>query len=248
MAVADLDLDPAVQAAEDARRLLPLGGPVLLHREGHGHGPYTMMIVIARAKRDQLPDTNPADSKRRMVESAALLFREQGYSGTGFNALIEHSGAPRGSIYHHFPGGKAQLAAETVRYAGEVVATHLARVVRDGDPVAALRVYLAWWERTLERSDFRAGCPVVAIAVEVHDDRAVVDAAAEAFEQWERMFAAALRDAGVPRARAARVATLTVAAIEGAVVLCRAERSTQPLRDVGRELEAVIAAARDEQP
>ena len=105
-----------------------------------------------------------------MIESAALLFREQGYSGTGFNAVIEHSGAPRGSIYHHFPGGKAELAAETVRYAGDVVATHLARIVGEGDPVAALHVYLDWWVRTLERSDFRAGCPVVAVAVEAQDD------------------------------------------------------------------------------
>ena len=115
MAVLDLDLDAAVEAAEDARGLQPARS-VVLHREGHGRGPYTMMIVIARAERD-LGDTT-ADSKRQMVESAALLFREQGYSGTGFNAVIEHSGAPRGSIYHHFPGGKAELAAETVRYAG----------------------------------------------------------------------------------------------------------------------------------
>jgi AcrR family transcriptional regulator len=192
-----------------------------------------MMIVIASA-----------DSKRRMVESAALLFRERGYSGTGFRDVIAHSGAPRGSIYHHFPGGKSELAAETVRYAGDVVAGRLERAARNGDPVVALRTYLDGWRRALESSDFRAGCPVLAVAVETHDDSGVADAAAEAFGRWERMFGAILRDAGVPRTRAARVATLTVAAIEGAVVLCRAERSTKPLRDVGGELEAVIAAAR----
>ena len=181
-----------------------------------------------------------------MIESAALLFREQGYSGTGFRDVIEHSGAPRGSIYHHFPGGKAELAAETVRYAGDVVATRVARTAGDGDPAAALHAYLDWWVRTLEGTDFRAGCPVVAVAVEAQAEPAVTAAAAEAFERWETMFAASLRKAGVPRPRASRLATLTVAAIEGAVVLCRAERTTQPLKDVGRELEAAItAAARD---
>jgi AcrR family transcriptional regulator len=184
------------------------------------------------------------DSKRRMIESAALLFREQGYSGTGFRDVIEHSGAPRGSIYHHFPGGKSELAEETMRYAGDVVEARLARAARDGNPETALHAYLDWWEHTLVSTDFRAGCPVVAVAVETHDESAVVAAAAEVFQRWERNFAAMLRDAGVPQARAARLATLTVAAIEGAVVLCRAERATQPLRDVGTELEAAIVAAR----
>ena len=97
--------------------------------------------------------------------------------------------------------------------------------------------------RTLETTDFRAGCPVVAVAVEAQAEPAVTAAAAEAFARWEEMFATALRKAGVPRGRAARLSTLTVAAIEGAVVLCRAERSTQPLMDVGKELEAAITSA-----
>jgi AcrR family transcriptional regulator len=190
-----------------------------------------MMIVIA------------STSRQKMIESAALLFREQGYSGTGFRDVIEHSGAPRGSIYHHFPGGKAELAAETVRYAGDVVATRVGRTAGGGDPAAALHAYLEWWVRTLEGTGFRAGCPVIAVAVEAQAEPAVTEAAAEAFERWESLFAASLRQAGVAPARASRLATLTVAAIEGAVVLCRAERSTQPLMDVGKELEAAINSA-----
>jgi AcrR family transcriptional regulator len=178
-----------------------------------------------------------------MVQSAALLFREQGYSGTGFRDVIEHSGAPRGSIYHHFPGGKAELAAETVRYAGSVVSGQIERRARDGDAVAVLHVFVSLWQRLLEESDFRAGCPVVAVAVEAHDDDALVTATGEAFAGWERILAASLRRSGVTRARARRISTLSIAAIEGAVVMCRAQRSTQPLFDVGRELEQTIAAA-----
>ena len=178
-----------------------------------------------------------------MVQSAALLFREQGYSGTGFRDVIEHSGAPRGSIYHHFPGGKSQLAAETVRYASDVVAARIERVVGDGDPAAMLSAYIAGWRRTLERSDFRAGCPIVAVAVEAHERPEVAEAVVDAFSRWEGMFAKQLRGAGIARTRAARLSTLTVASIEGAVVLCRARRDTKPLDDVGRELEALVAAA-----
>src|SRR5436190_16341186 len=105
-----------------------------------------------------------------MVRSAAVLFREHGYSGTGFRDVIEHSGAPRGSIYHHFPGGKAELAAETVRYAGSYIGAQIGRLTRDGDPVTVLRAFVRWWQKLLEESDFRAGCPVVAVAVEAHDD------------------------------------------------------------------------------
>jgi AcrR family transcriptional regulator len=183
------------------------------------------------------------DSKQKMIQSAAVLFREQGYSGTGFRDVVEHSGAPRGSIYHHFPGGKAQLAGETVRYASDVVATRIERATGAGDPVAALRAYIAGWRATLERSGFKAGCPIVAVAVEATEQPELAEAVVEAFERWERMFAKVLREAGVGRARAARLATLTVSAIEGAVVLCRARRDAVPLDDVGRELETMIAAA-----
>ena len=67
-----------------------------------------------------------------MIRSAALLFRENGYSGTGFRDVIAHSGAPRGSIYHHFPDGKEQLAADTVEWAGAVIERRLARAARAG--------------------------------------------------------------------------------------------------------------------
>ena len=184
-----------------------------------------------------------SESKQQMVKSAAVLFRERGYSGTGFRDVIEHSGAPRGSIYHHFPGGKAELATETVRYAGSYIGAQIERLAQDGDPAAVLRAFVGWWRKLLEGSDFRAGCPVVAVAVEAHDDDAIVAATGEAFADWERAVASTLRRSGATPARARRVATLCIAAIEGAVVMCRAQRSTQPLLDVGRELEQAIEAA-----
>src|SRR2546421_5259956 len=199
-----------------------------------------MPTVIAMA----VEEKSPRSSRDRMVRSAALLFREHGYSGTGFRDVIAHSGAPRGSIYHHFPGGKGQLAEEAVRHASHAMAVGMEAAGGGGsDPIAAVRGFLGGWEYTLERTDFRAGCPVVAVAVETHERPAILAAADAAFTRWENLLAATLRRARVSHARAARLATLAVAAVEGAVVLCRARHDTEPLRDVGRELEVAIEAA-----
>ncbi len=205
-----------------------------------------MMSVIVRKETDPAGGTSETSgtSRERMIASAALLFRENGYSGTGFRDVVTHSGAPRGSIYHHFPGGKAQLAQETIDYAAGVVESAIERGAAAGDPLAALRATLAWWRATLVASDYRAGCPIVAITVEAHEPE-LSESADLAFARWERVLAAALRDGGVPPARAARLATLAVAAVEGAVIRCRAARDTAALDEVGRELEAIFRGARD---
>ena len=111
-----------------------------------------------------------ADSRTRMVQSAALLLRERGLSGTSFRDVIEHSGAPRGSIYHHFPEGKRQLVREAVEMSGGWVGDAIASLEETGDPVATLQAFLGVWAEILRASDFRAGCPVVAVSVEANDD------------------------------------------------------------------------------
>lgn len=190
-----------------------------------------MMSVIA----------SRSDSREKMVASAALLIRERGLSGTSFRDVVEHSGAPRGSIYHHFPEGKTQLAEEAVQMAGEYGRALIARAAREGDPVGAVREFVATWVRTLEDTDYRAGCPVVAVATET--EAGLSDAASRAFRSWQESLEEALGAAGVPAARSRRLAALTVAGVEGAVVLCRATRSSQPIKDVGAELELTLKAA-----
>ncbi len=190
-----------------------------------------MMVVIA------------SDSRTRMIESAALLFRENGYSGTGFRDVIEHSGAPRGSIYHHFPGGKEQLAADTVEWASGVIERRIARAAEEGDPVVTLGIFVDTWREVLEDSNFRAGCPVVAVAAEADAGTTATAAAAAAFARWQDLIAHALLGAGVGRTDARRLATLVVAGIEGAILMCRARRDIRPLRDVHRALEATLRTA-----
>ncbi|GAA4625217.1 TetR/AcrR family transcriptional regulator [Actinoallomurus vinaceus] len=185
-----------------------------------------------------------SDARERMIRSAAYLFRERGYSGTAFSDVIKHSGAPRGSIYHHFPGGKEQLAEEAVRYAGDYLGAGVRAAMRDDDPVAAVHAFLGWWRRVLVKSDFRAGCPIAAVTVESGTvEPRLTEAAASAFRRWQEALAAGLLSAGATNARAGRLATMIVAAVEGATVMCRAQRSLNPLDDVIAELEELITSA-----
>jgi AcrR family transcriptional regulator len=183
-------------------------------------------------------------TRKRMVRGAAQLLRERGYTGTGFREVVEVTGTPRGSIYHHFPGGKAQLAGEAVDWIAGLARGAIEQSFAEGGPVAGLRAFVELWRADFERSGYRAGCPIVAVAVENHDDAPeLLDVAARAFDAWRTAFAASLRDAGVPEPRAERLAALVVSAVEGAIVLSRAERDPKPLLDVAAELEDAIAAA-----
>jgi TetR/AcrR family transcriptional repressor of lmrAB and yxaGH operons len=182
-------------------------------------------------------------ARDKMIDSAVTLFRRHGVGGTAFSEVIEHSGAPRGSIYHHFPDGKAQLAEEATRRAGERLTAGIAQAVEGGDPVAALRGMVELYSDGLERTSYALGCPIAAASLEGEHSPGARDAAGEIFAAWEELLAGAFRRRGLPRARARSLATLAISSIEGAILLARAQRSNEPLRRVGRELDALALVA-----
>ncbi|MGH3582223.1 MAG: TetR/AcrR family transcriptional regulator [Mycobacterium sp.] len=179
------------------------------------------------------------DARTRMVAGAADMIGRRGVNAASVRELAKHTGAPLGSTYHYFPGGKAQLAAEAVRWADDLTAQTLARAT---GPVEGLDAFITMWRNTLTDSEFRAGCPVLAVAVEdpADGDPAPRDAAVFAFGNWTSILAGALRAHGVAHRQATGTATLIVASVEGAVAMCRAERATQPLDTVGRELRSIL--------
>jgi AcrR family transcriptional regulator len=184
------------------------------------------------------------DVRERMTRSAASLFGERGFSGTGLRDVIAHSSTPRGSIYHHFAGGKAELAREAVRHAADAVAARVGDAARTGDPIATLHAWVDYWRDALRESGFRAGSAVLAVAAEPDEQTGARAEAAAAFDGWAEAFGATLQGAGVKRKKAARLAMLAVTAIEGAVVVSRARGDTLALDQVERELEAAIESAR----
>jgi AcrR family transcriptional regulator len=183
--------------------------------------------------------------RERMVISAALLIRERGAHPTAIADVLEHSGAPRGSAYHYFPGGRTQLLCEAIDYAGEYIA---ARIAGAKSGLDALDDLIAAYRTQLVRSDYRAGCPVVAVAVEAGDpakqDQAppVIDRAAAAFARWTDLIAARMVADGVSAPRAEQLAMLSTTAIEGAIVVARASRDLKPLDLVHGQLRDLLQA------
>lgn len=178
------------------------------------------------------------------IEAAARLFDRRGYHGAGLADILAASGAPRGSFYFHFPGGKEQLGVEAIRRAGgQVVELVEAAVARDPDPVAVLGRVTRGLARWLERSDYSEGCAVSNVALETAEALpALREACADQYDAWVRAFAAPLAGAGVPRREATRLARTVVGGIEGALLMCRASRSTEPLHDVSSVLCDVLRA------
>ena len=177
-----------------------------------------------------------------MIVSAAVLMRERGARATSLDAILAHSGAPRGSVYHHFPGGREELLQEATAYAGEYVARKLERA--DGqDPLAPLEALFDEYRRNLVATDFRAGCPVVAVAIESSEDGPDLSMSAmAAFDRWRRAIAASIERAGVSGIRADELAVLAVAAFEGAIILSRAYRDLEPLDRVCGEIRRQVEA------
>jgi len=190
-----------------------------------------------------------SSSRASMICSAAALFGSRGLSATSFSDVLADSGAPRGSIYHHFPGGKKQLAEDAIRWTSEQVLGHL-RACSASTPSGVLAWFIDLWRQSVAASGGLSGCPVAGIAVDTGGAAAgdLVDAARAAFSDWTALLAGQLRAAGVPAHRAGPIATVTLAAMEGALILCRAERSIQPLETTAQELMNLLPPRPDPAP
>src|ERR1700684_1325118 len=171
-----------------------------------------------------------------MIERTAVLLAKKGLQGASFSEILEASGAPRGSLYHHFPGGKDELVLAALEHAANQALSVLDRLA--GKPAREV----AEGFLSLARSDFSAGCAIVAVTVaaESEDLRA---RAAEILRSWREKLATLFVAGGLPKKKARAVAASLVAACEGAVILARAEHSFEPFDLVAAEQLAMIDAA-----
>jgi TetR/AcrR family transcriptional repressor of lmrAB and yxaGH operons len=185
-----------------------------------------------------------SDSRERMVRSAASLISSRGVSATSFTEVLSDSAAPRGSIYHHFPDGKDQLAAEAMRWASERVLAHL-RAGPVGTPSEVLGRFINMWRNVVLASNGASGCVVAGVAVDVNaGESGLIDVVRATFRSWVALLGDQLEAAGISRERAGSIALATLAAMEGALILCRAEGGVGPLDAVAAELLQLLPAAR----
>jgi len=181
------------------------------------------------------------DTRERMVRSAALLLREEGVRGTSFPKVLEHAEAPRGSLGHHFPGGKREMVADAVRWSGGLVTRQMDVALERGASGAAIvEQVVALYRDALVPTDFRAGCPVGAVAQEAFDDQVLRDAVAGTIGDWRTALRSALARDGFESGEAEQLADLAISSVEGALLLCRVDRTTDALDRVAVTLARIL--------
>lgn len=169
-----------------------------------------------------------------MVEGALDLLATKGVEGTSFREVLAAADAPRGSVYHHFPGGKSELLHAALDRASDR-ALVLMEATRGRGAPAVLERFLALWRGLLDHSELRAGCAVVSVTV-AGPEPDMLDHVGNIFRTWTTLLTELFVAGGVPAEAAHRTATMTIAAVEGAVVLSRAQRSREPFDEVAGAL------------
>jgi len=187
----------------------------------------------------------PAETKDRIVEAGAELFRRQGYTGTGVKQIVAEANAPFGSLYHFFPGGKEQLAAEVIRFSGGMYAQVVVEAIAPAkDPLHLVELFFGGAARHLRETDYEDACPIATVALEVAStSEPLRQATAEVFEAWIAGLAASLRSVGVAEDKSRELSVAMLLSLEGAFVLSRAGRTTEPLEVAGRAMAQVVGNA-----
>ena len=190
------------------------------------------------------PSSRPSERSSRdaFLDTAGRLLRRQGYAATGLNEIVARSGAPKGSLYFHFPGGKQELAAAALSRAGEQLAASMGAILSSSDDLGeALGRLVDALCAGLEASGYADGCPIATVALEANDSEALRAVSASVFESWLELLRTRLCDAGLEPAAAERRALLVLSAIEGALILARTRRDPSALAAVREELVALAA-------
>ena len=189
-----------------------------------------------------------SNTRERIVDAGAELFRRQGYAATGVKQIVTEAQAPFGSLYHFFPGGKAELGAEAIRTSGALYEQLIPAVIDTApDLVTGVRAFFAGAAEHLVETDYADACPIATVALEVSSSSETLrQACADVFESWIAAGAARYEAAGIAPEKARELTIAMLAALEGAFVLARALRSTEPLEVAGELAAAAVQAAVDQ--
>lgn len=179
-----------------------------------------------------------------MVASAASLIGSRGFAATSFTEVLKDSRAPRGSIYHYFPGGKRQLVRDALHQTTEQILAYQRTCTAD-TAAGVLDHFVDLFRQSLVASQCRAGCPVAGVVIDTEAvDGPLGETARQGFRSWIALLAGQLVVAGLARADARSLAVTTLACAEGGLVLCRAEGTVAPLETIARQLQTLATSAK----
>jgi len=207
--------------------------------------PRYAVLMDARQKTSRTSGSGKQRPARdRIVRSAAALVRERGVHGVGLRQIVAHAEGPRGSLQRYFPGGKTQLITEALELAGaEVLDDTESGLTEAATPADAIDAIFAPWRQVLVESNFTMGCPLAATVVDASGEDRLRQEAGALLDQWADSIHAALVKFGVQESTAEDDASVLLSALEGALILSRANQSTQPLDKVQRFFTTWLAQA-----
>lgn len=188
------------------------------------------------------PDRARPGTRDRLISATGRLLRRQGYAATGLNQVVTEADAPKGSLYFHFPGGKEELAAAAVDRFADRITANMTTLLARRTVVDAIGGFFDAYVEHIERVDYRDGCVVATVALdEASTHELLADAASRALHSWVDLLSDALTSEGRDPEQAHQLATLVIAALEGAIVMAKGQHSVEPLvacRDALRRLLA----------
>jgi TetR/AcrR family transcriptional repressor of lmrAB and yxaGH operons len=194
--------------------------------------------LLMDAQHESSPSRRSAEQQSprdRIVRSAADLVRQRGVHGVGLRQIVAHADGPRGSLQRYFPGGKTQLITEALNLAGaEVLHNTESGLLKANTLADAIDAIFAPWRQVLLESNFTMGCPIAATVIDASGDDRLRQEARALLEQWRDAVHGALVKYGAQQSTARDDASVLLAALEGALILSRADQSTQPLDTVQR--------------
>ena len=186
----------------------------------------------------------PAVGKHRepIIDAAIKHFRQQGYPGTGLNDIVRTSGAPKGSLYHYFPGGKPSIAVAAVEEAARRMAKTMREIAaRTESPDAFIREFARTMGGWLKKSGYRDGCPMTTVLLELApQDRSVAKAGQYAYAERLAVISEVLEQSGIEKTRASKIACLWMSALNGALIQARVFKSVRPLDTVAETLGQML--------
>ncbi|MBK8986903.1 MAG: TetR/AcrR family transcriptional regulator [Chloroflexi bacterium] len=183
-----------------------------------------------------------ASRREQIIETTCHLIEMQGYSATGLNQILAESGAPKGSLYYYFPEGKDELVEAAISQTSRLISERLRKGMDAYEqPAQAIPAFLRDLAQHVQASGFQAGGPITAVALEAAStNERLNNACRDAYRVWQSVIVEKLLSSGYEPVRARRLAVVTIALIEGAIILSRSERNVGPLLDAAVELERLL--------
>lgn len=186
---------------------------------------------------------NKIDTRGKFIKTASRLFQLQGYQGTGLNEILRESGAPRGSLYHHFPNGKEELALEAIKFSSENIQKDIKNTLEQfSDPVKAIQVHIEKIAKLITNEEKTQDFSISLLALETYSSSECLRKACElAFTSFENMYVEKLILGGFTEEKAQELSMVIQSMIEGAITISLTKKSGTPLLAVAKQLSVLLS-------